>query len=49
VRDAVVTVPAYFRDSCKATKDAGTVAGIYVLRINEATASRSGLQALGRT
>ncbi len=41
VTDAVVTVPAYFNDSQRqATKDAGTVAGLNVLRIiNEPTAS----------
>jgi len=41
VSDAVVTVPAYFNDSQRqATKDAGTIAGLNVLRIiNEPTAS----------
>ncbi|MCP4623307.1 MAG: molecular chaperone DnaK, partial [bacterium] len=41
VNDAVVTVPAYFNDSQRqATKDAGTIAGLNVLRIiNEPTAS----------
>ena len=41
VSDAVITVPAYFNDSQRqATKDAGTVAGLNVLRIiNEPTAS----------
>ncbi|WP_457744354.1 molecular chaperone DnaK [Sulfurimonas sp.] len=41
VTDAVITVPAYFNDSQrKATKDAGTIAGLNVLRIiNEPTAS----------
>jgi molecular chaperone DnaK len=41
VTDAVVTVPAYFDDSQRqATKDAGVVAGLNVLRIiNEPTAS----------
>ncbi len=41
VKDAVVTVPAYFNDSQRqATKDAGTIAGLNVLRIiNEPTAS----------
>ncbi|CAH4036651.1 heat shock protein 68-like [Pieris brassicae] len=41
VRDAVVTVPAYFNDSQRqATKDAGVIAGINVLRIiNEPTAA----------
>jgi len=41
VEDAVVTVPAYFNDSQRnATKDAGAIAGLNVLRIiNEPTAS----------
>src|SRR5674476_756469 len=41
VSQAVVTVPAYFNDSQRqATKDAGTIAGLEVLRIiNEPTAS----------
>jgi molecular chaperone DnaK len=41
VTDAVVTVPAYFNDSQRqATKDAGTIAGLNVIRIiNEPTAS----------
>ncbi|KAL0601845.1 Heat shock cognate 71 kDa protein [Plecturocebus cupreus] len=41
VTNAVVTVPAYFNDSQRhATKDAGTVAGLNVLRIiNETTAA----------
>ncbi|MCK5423288.1 MAG: Hsp70 family protein, partial [Deltaproteobacteria bacterium] len=41
VTDAVVTVPAYFNDSQRqATKDAGKIAGLSVLRIiNEPTAS----------
>ncbi|MDN6301518.1 MAG: molecular chaperone DnaK [Brachybacterium sp.] len=41
VTDAVVTVPAYFSDSERqATKDAGTIAGLNVLRIiNEPTAA----------
>ncbi|XP_075237892.1 heat shock protein 68-like [Lycorma delicatula] len=41
VKDAVVTVPAYFNDSQRqATKDAGMIAGINVLRIiNEPTAA----------
>ena len=40
VKNAVVTVPTYFNDSqCKATKDAGGIAGLNVLRIiNEPTA-----------
>ena len=41
VTDAVITVPAYFNDSQRqATKDAGSIAGMNVLRIiNEPTAS----------
>ncbi|MEK7267643.1 MAG: molecular chaperone DnaK [Nitrospirota bacterium] len=41
VNDAVVTVPAYFNDSQRqATKDAGKIAGLNVLRIiNEPTAA----------
>lgn len=41
VREAVITVPAYFNDSQRqATKDAGTIAGLNVLRIiNEPTAA----------
>jgi L1 cell adhesion molecule like protein len=41
VRDAVVTVPAYFNDSQRqATKDAGAIAGLNVIRIiNEPTAA----------
>ena len=41
VKKAVVTVPAYFNDSQRlATKDAGTIAGLDVLRIiNEPTAA----------
>ncbi|ORZ21105.1 heat shock protein 70 family [Absidia repens] len=41
VQNAVVTVPAYFNDSQRqATKDAGTIAGLNVLRvINEPTAA----------
>jgi len=41
VRQAVITVPAYFNDSQRqATKDAGKIAGLEVLRIiNEPTAS----------
>tara|TARA_Y100000817_G_C16862108_1_gene546251 strand:- start:1169 stop:3079 length:1911 start_codon:yes stop_codon:yes gene_type:complete len=41
VKDAVVTVPAYFNDSQRqATKDAGSIAGLNVLRIiNEPTAA----------
>ena len=39
--DAVITVPAYFNDSQRqATKDAGKIAGLNVLRIiNEPTAA----------
>ena len=41
VKYAVVTVPAYFNDAQrKATKDAGTSAGLEILRIiNEPTAA----------
>ena len=41
VADAGITVPAYFNDSQRqATKDAGTIAGLNVLRIiNEPTAA----------
>ena len=41
VKDAVITVPAYFNDSQRqATKDAGALAGLNVLRIiNEPTAA----------
>ena len=41
IKDAVITVPAYFNDSQRqATKDAGKVAGLNVLRIiNEPTAA----------
>ncbi len=41
VKHAVVTVPAYFNDSQRqATKDAGAIAGLNVLRIiNEPTAA----------
>jgi molecular chaperone DnaK len=41
VTDAVITVPAYFNDSQRqATKEAGTIAGLNVLRIvNEPTAA----------
>jgi molecular chaperone DnaK len=41
VTDAVITVPAYFEDSQRqATKEAGTIAGLNVLRIvNEPTAA----------
>lgn len=41
IKDAVVTVPAYFNDAQRqATKDAGTIAGLNVARIiNEPTAA----------
>ena len=41
IKQAVITVPAYFNDSQRqATKDAGTIAGLDVLRIiNEPTAA----------
>merc|ERR1712126_643457 len=41
IKDAVITVPAYFNDSQRqATKDAGTISGLNVLRIiNEPTAA----------
>jgi len=41
IKDAVITVPAYFNDSQRqATKDAGAIAGMTVLRIiNEPTAA----------
>ena len=41
VKDAVITVPAYFNDAQRqATKDAGTIAGLNVVRIiNEPTAA----------
>ena len=41
VKDAVITVPAYFNDAQRnATKDAGSIAGLKVLRIiNEPTAA----------
>ena len=41
VKDAVITVPAYFENGQKqATKDAGTIAGLNVLRIvSEPTAA----------
>lgn len=41
VKDVVITVPAYFNDSQRqATKDAGTIAGLNVMRIiNEPTAA----------
>merc|ERR1719509_469415 len=41
IKDAVITVPAYFNDSQRqATKDAGAISGMNVLRIiNEPTAA----------
>ena len=41
INNSVVTVPAYFNDSQRqATKDAGTISGMNVLRIiNEPTAA----------
>ena len=41
VKQAVITVPAYFNDAQRqATKDAGKIAGLEVLRIiNEPTAA----------
>jgi heat shock protein 1/8 len=44
VKNAVITVPAYFNDSQrKATKDAGSIAGLNVMRIiNEPTAAAIG-------
>lgn len=41
IKDAVITVPAYFNDSQRAsTKDAGVIAGLNVKRIiNEPTAA----------
>ena len=40
VNSAVITVPAYFNDSQRqATKDAGVIAGLNVLIINEPTAA----------
>lgn len=41
IKDAVITVPAYFNDSQRqATKDAGQISGLNVLRIiNEPTAA----------
>lgn len=51
VKSAVITVPAYFNDAQRqATKDAGTIAGLNVLRIiNEPTAAALayGLDKLG--
>ena len=47
ISQAVITVPAYFNDSQRqATKDAGAIAGLDVLRIiNEPTALVAGLRA----
>jgi molecular chaperone DnaK (HSP70) len=41
ITDAVITVPAYFNESQRqATKDAGTISGINILRImNEPSAA----------
>ncbi|KAI8564637.1 hypothetical protein RHMOL_Rhmol03G0196300 [Rhododendron molle] len=41
IKNAIITVPAYFNDSQRqATKDAGAIAGLHVMRIiNEATAA----------
>ena len=41
VKDAIITVPSYFNDSQRqATKDAGTISGLNILRIiNEPTAA----------
>lgn len=53
VKDAVITVPAYFNDAQRqATKDAGAIAGLNVLRIiNEPTAAAIayGLDKKGQT
>lgn len=52
VKDAVITVPAYFNDNQRqATKDAGAIAGLNVLRIvNEPTAAclAYGLNKIGK-
>jgi len=52
VKEAVITVPAYFNDNQRqATKDAGTIAGLNVLRIvNEPTAAclAYGLNKIGK-
>lgn len=52
IKDAVITVPAYFNDSQRqATKDAGRIAGLNVLRIiNEPTAAALayGLDKIGK-
>ena len=46
VQKAVITVPAYFNDAQRqATKDAGQIAGLEVMRIvNEPTAAGLGLR-----
>jgi hypothetical protein len=42
VKDAVITVPAYFNDAQRqATKDAGRIAGLNVLRIIRAAIQRA--------
>ena len=48
VKNAVITVPAYFNDSQRqATKDAGVIAGLNVMRIiNEPTAAAIAYQSL---
>jgi L1 cell adhesion molecule like protein len=50
VKNAVVTVPAYFNDSQRqATKDAGSISGLNVLRIiNEPTAAAIGCLRFGQ-
>ena len=50
IADAVITVPAYFNDAQRqATKDAGKIAGLNVLRIiNEPTAAASPTGSTGR-
>ncbi len=52
VKNAVITVPAYFNDNQRqATKDAGTISGMNVLRIiNEPTAAAIayGLDKMGK-
>ena len=51
VKDAVITVPAYFNQAQKmATKDAGKIAGLNVLRIiNEPTAASLAFDIENRT
>ena len=48
VSEAVITVPAYFNDTQRqATKDAGKIAGLEVLRIiNEPTAAALGVEGM---